>query len=117
MFSNGYLSSSSLATVTPSWVMVGAPNFLSSATLRPRGPSVVLTASATRSTPRLSARRASSLNRICFAILLKNPPQYQWNVITFERLVLDNPQNIFLGQNQVLDIVELVLGAAVLGKQ
>jgi hypothetical protein len=61
MFSKGSLSSISLATVTPSWVTVGAPNFLSIATLRPRGPSVVLTASATMSTPRLSARRASSL--------------------------------------------------------
>src|SRR5205085_7409201 len=54
-----------------SWVTVGAPNFLSIATLRPRGPSVVLTASATVSTPRLSARRASSLNKICFGISLK----------------------------------------------
>src|SRR6266540_709883 len=68
MFSNGSLSSISLATVTPSWVTVGAPNFLSIATLRPRGPSVVLTASATTSTPRLSARRASSLKYNCFGI-------------------------------------------------
>jgi hypothetical protein len=61
IFSKGSLRVISLATVTPSWVTVGAPHFLSIATLRPRGPSVVLTASATMSTPRLSARRASSL--------------------------------------------------------
>jgi len=40
----------------------GAPNFLSSTTYRPFGPSVTLTASARVSTPRWSARRASSLN-------------------------------------------------------
>ena len=61
MFSNGSSSSISLAMVTPSLVMVGAPNFLSSATLRPLGPSVILTASASASMPRLRARRASSL--------------------------------------------------------
>ena len=46
MFSSGSLSSISFATVTPSLVMVGDPNFLSSTTLRPFGPSVTLTASA-----------------------------------------------------------------------
>ena len=38
MFSNGSFSSISLATVTPSWVTVGAPYLRSSATLRPFGP-------------------------------------------------------------------------------
>ena len=41
MFSNGSSSSISLAIVTPSFVMVGAPHFLSSTTLRPFGPSVM----------------------------------------------------------------------------
>src|SRR5437867_621112 len=40
MFSSGFLRSISLATVTPSFVMVGEPNFLSITTLRPFGPSV-----------------------------------------------------------------------------
>jgi len=40
MFSNFSSSSISLATVTPSLVMRGAPNDLSSTTLRPFGPSV-----------------------------------------------------------------------------
>ena len=68
MFSNGFSSSISRATVTPSWVTVGAPNFLSSATLRPLGPSVVLTALAMMSMPRLRSLRASSVNLICFGI-------------------------------------------------
>ena len=37
-FSYGFSSSTSLATVTPSLVIVGAPHFLSMTTLRPRGP-------------------------------------------------------------------------------
>ncbi len=51
MFSNGFSSSISLATVTPSLVIVGEPNFLSSTTLRPRGPSVLLTARLSFSMP------------------------------------------------------------------
>ena len=38
MFSNGSLSSISLATLTPSSTIAGGPNFLSRMTLRPRGP-------------------------------------------------------------------------------
>ncbi len=60
MFSNASSSSISRAMVTPSLVMVGAPYFLSSTTLRPLGPSVTRTASATLSTPRLRERRAVS---------------------------------------------------------
>ena len=52
MFSSGSLSSISLATVTPSLVMVGEPNFLSRTTLRPLGPSVTFTALASWLTPR-----------------------------------------------------------------
>ncbi len=60
MFSRLSLSSISLATVTPSLVMVGEPNFLSRTTLRPLGPSVILTASASWLTPRRIAARDSS---------------------------------------------------------
>src|ERR1017187_532619 len=52
MFSSGSFSSISLATVTPSLVMSGEPNFFSITTLRPLGPSVTLTASARTFTPR-----------------------------------------------------------------
>ena len=60
MFSSGSLSSISLATVTPSLVIVGEPNFLSRTTLRPFGPSVTLTASARWFTPRRIACRELS---------------------------------------------------------
>src|SRR6185437_14377172 len=51
-FSIGSLRSISLATVTPSLVMVGEPNFFSITTFRPLGPSVAFTASARMLTPR-----------------------------------------------------------------
>ncbi len=60
MFSNLSSSSISLATVTPSFVMVGPPNFFSKTTLRPRGPRVTFTASASWFTPRRIACRESS---------------------------------------------------------
>src|SRR5438132_5379665 len=69
-FSSSYFSSISLATVTPSLVIVGEPNFFSMTTLRPFGPRVTLTASASLLTPRRIAWRASSLYVILFAILL-----------------------------------------------
>src|SRR3954451_18003478 len=67
-FSYGSSSSISRAIVTPSLVMAGAPNFLSRTTLRPRGPRVTLTVSASLSTPRSSERRASSLNLMILAM-------------------------------------------------
>src|SRR6478736_3574806 len=67
-FSYGSSRSTSRAMVTPSLVIVGAPNFLSMTTLRPRGPSVTLTASASLSTPRSRERRASSLNLMILAM-------------------------------------------------
>src|SRR5512145_3019717 len=68
MFSKGSSSSISRAIDTPSLVMVGAPHFLSSTTLRPLGPSVTLTASASLFTPTSRARRASSSNLRIFVI-------------------------------------------------
>ena len=58
MFSKWSSSSMSRAIVTPSLVIVGAPNFLSSTTLRPFGPSVTLTVSASLLTPASSRRLA-----------------------------------------------------------
>ena len=60
MFSKGSSSSISLAMVTPSLVMRGAPYFLSSTTLRPLGPRVTFTVSASWLTPVSRALRASS---------------------------------------------------------
>src|SRR5207249_10211505 len=70
MFSSEYLRSISLATVTPSLVIVGDPNFLSRMTLRPWGPSVTFTASASWLTPRRIACRDCSPYTICLAIAL-----------------------------------------------
>ena len=69
-FSILFSSSISLATVTPSLVMVGAPNFFSMITLRPLGPSVTLTALASLSTPALRLVRASVSKMICFAMVV-----------------------------------------------
>src|SRR5713101_4258845 len=68
MFSYLSFSSISLATVTPSLVIVGLPNFLSMTTLRPFGPSVAFTAAAMMLTPLSSALRASSSNLSCFGM-------------------------------------------------
>ena len=67
MFSNLSSNSISLATETPSLVMVGAPKALSSTTLRPLGPKVTLTALAKTLTPATMRWRASSLNFTSFA--------------------------------------------------
>ncbi len=68
IFSKGSSSSMSLAIETPSLVMVGAPHFLSRTTLRPLGPRVTRTASASLFMPLSSERRASSSNVINLAI-------------------------------------------------
>src|SRR5712692_4251429 len=77
MFSNGFWRSISLAIVTPSLVIVGAPYFLSRTTFRPFGPRVIFTASASASTPFLRERRASSSNRSCFAMGVHSFSQLQ----------------------------------------
>ena len=66
--SKGSSSSMSLAMDTPSLVMVGAPHFLSRTTLRPFGPRVTRTASASLFMPLSRDRRASSSNVMSFAI-------------------------------------------------
>ena len=68
IFSKGSLSSISFAMVTPSLVIRGAPNFLSSTTFLPLGPRVILTVSAKTFTPASNAFLASSPYLICFAI-------------------------------------------------
>src|SRR3984893_16180727 len=70
MFSNLSSSSISLATVTPSLVMRGAPNDLSSTTFRPFGPRVTRTALARMSIPCSIFSRASSENFTSLAAML-----------------------------------------------
>src|SRR6266550_1047632 len=75
MFSISSSSSTSFATVTPSLVTVGLPNFLSMTTFRPLGPSVTFTASASLSTPRFRRARASVLNSRYLAAMSVLPPE------------------------------------------
>src|SRR4051812_38339749 len=102
MFSNGSSSSTSRAMDTPSLVMVGAPNFLSRTTLRPLGPSVTLTVSASRFTPASSERRASSWNFSCLAMPAS---------------LLDDGEHVAGGEDQQVVAVNGDLGSAVLGVQ
>jgi len=67
MFSNLSSNSISLATETPSLVMVGAPKDLSKTTLRPLGPKVTFTAFARMLTPAIMRCLASSLKRTSLA--------------------------------------------------
>src|SRR5215204_564580 len=132
ILANGSSSSISLATVTPSWVTVGAPYFLSSATLRPLGPRVVLTALARMSTPSLRDFLAVSLNSSIFGIELHSvrykvqvasvtlPLPREKNGVSLETcwLLLGNDrQDVLLGEDEQLLVVELELGAGVLGEE
>src|SRR6185312_6151477 len=62
----------SLATDTPSLVIVGAPKLFSSTTLRPFGPRVAFTALASVLTPRSMRARASSEKRSSLAAIWLN---------------------------------------------
>src|SRR5450432_193332 len=104
MFSYGSSSSISLAIETPSLVIVGAPNFLSSTTLRPFGPRVTLTVSANLLTPASRARRASSSNFSCFAML---------SISSLD----DDRQHVAAAQDQQVVAFDGDLGAAVLRVQ
>src|SRR6185503_6736219 len=106
MFSRGSLSSISLATVTPSLVMTGEPNFLSRTTLRPLGPRVTFTASARRLMPRRIDCRDSSPYVICFAMSL--------NSLSGLRL---NGQHLVLAHDEDFVAVDLQVRAGVLAEQ
>src|SRR6058998_2222076 len=117
MFSYLSLSSISLATVTPSLVIVGLPNFLSMTTLRPLGPSVAFTASAMILTPLSSALRASSLNFSCFGMDRFPPGDLVgfWDLV--DSWLLENGEDVFLAQDQVVVAVDLDFVARVLAEQ
>src|SRR3954469_26055521 len=139
MFSNLSSSSISLATVTPSLVMRGAPNDFSMSTLRPFGPSVTLTALARMSTPRSMRSRASPENLTSLAAMLRKllklekwpfviagstrcgrphgsparSPDRSW----WGELLLDHPHDVaFLHDEQLLP-VDLDLGARPFAEQ
>ena len=110
MFSYGSSSSISRAIVTPSLVMVGAPNFFSSTTLRPLGPSVTLTASASLVTPASSDLLASSSYSSIFGIF------YPLSLLLFLRLRgrLALRQDVPLAQYEIILAGHLDFRSAVL---
>src|SRR5436189_6151300 len=110
MFSYGSSSSISFATVTPSLVTVGEPNFLSSTTLRPLGPKVAVTALESLATPRRIAWRAASSNNSCFAAIILS-----W--FLFVQWLLNDRQNVVGAHDFVLLAIQLDFRAAVLAHQ
>src|SRR5262245_20625667 len=120
MFSNLSSSSISLATVTPSLVMRGAPNDLSSTTLRPLGPSVTRTALVRMSTPRNIRSRASTENFTSLAAIL-----FLHSVRMRRRLrglfarvcLIKHAHDVALLHDEVIDPVELDLGTGPFSEQ
>src|SRR5262245_38643557 len=110
MFSNLSSSSISLATVTPSLVMRGAPKLLSSTTLRPFGPRVTFSALARVSTPRSMRSRASPENFTSFAAISNHS-------IDFDAISGDHAHDVGLLHDQEFLAVELDLGARPLAEQ
>src|SRR6266700_7057841 len=115
MFSNLSSSSISLATVTPSLVMRGAPNDLSSTTLRPLGPSVTLTALARMSMPRNMRSRASPLNLTSFAaiadvLLVCSDRSPSGGLLGGGLLALDDAEDVALLHDDELLAIDFDLG-------
>src|ERR1700712_1210308 len=100
MFSNWSRRWISRAIVTPSLVTTGDPVIFSRMTLRPFGPSVDLTASASWSTPETSSLRASSPNRRSLA--MGSPGCGWWVVLGNE----DGPAADLAG----VEVVQRLLG-------
>src|SRR5213594_3289887 len=113
MFSNLSSSSISFATVTPSLVMRGEPNDLSSTTLRPLGPSVTRTALVRMSTPRNIRSRASTENFTSLAaiLLLHGVCERQRlrGLLAGDRLI-EHAHDVALLHDEVINAVELDLG-------
>src|SRR4051812_33857913 len=120
MFSNLSASSISLATVTPSLVIRGAPNDFSITTLRPLGPSVTRTASLRISTPRSIRVRAStenltSLAAMCYLLLIKKGAPLGRLLSCFDDI--KDAHNVGLLHDDQLFAVDLDLGARPFAEQ
>ena len=95
MFSNLSCNSISLATDTPSFVIVGAPNDLSSTTFLPLGPRVTLTAFASVFTPTTIFWRTSSPNLTSLAAI------YIFSkFVCLFKFLLNDSHNIFFFHNK-----------------
>src|SRR5205823_2233019 len=124
IFSNLSSSSISLATVTPSLVMRGAPNDLSSTTLRPLGPSVIFTALLRISTPRSMRSRASTPNLTSLLLMsvvsLKNVEVGSGalrGLLVGGGNVGENAQDVALLHDQELLVVDLDFSARPFAEQ
>src|SRR5438067_1995270 len=120
MFSNLSSSSISLATVTPSLVMRGAPNDLSSTTFRPLGPSVTLTALLRMSTPRSILSRASTPNLTSLLAMICSLKLLERTLSRFllgGRKIGQNAHNVALLHDQQLFAVEFDVGARPFAEQ
>src|SRR5689334_11483449 len=115
IFSNLSSSSISLATVTPSLVMRGAPKALSITTLRPLGPSVTLTALARTSTPRSIFSRASEENLTSFAAISRSP--YSSGGFLEGDGLFQDPHDVGLLHYQDILAVDLDLGPGPFAEQ
>src|SRR3984893_12205688 len=125
MFSSASGSSISLATLTPSLVMVGDPNFLSRMTLCPLGPRVTFTALARLLPPRRMPCREESPYTMFFAIpgiSCRSAFSCQWLLLLPSLLLLFRPavndgQHLVLAHDEVLLAIELDLLARVLAEE
>ena len=120
MFSNLSESSISLATVTPSLVIRGAPKLFSSTTLRPLGPRVTLTASFRIMTPlsilvRASVENLTSLAAICVVSLVDRA--LCSGGLGLGGAVLEHAHDVRFLHDEELVTVELDLGAGPLAEQ
>src|SRR5262245_1452021 len=118
IFSNLSSSSISFATVTPSLVMRGAPNDLSSTTLRPLGPSVTLTALVKTSMPRSMRSRASWENFTSFAAIVLTPlGSWLGGLLLGRGGAFQHAENVALLHDQKLFAIDLDFGARPFAKQ
>src|SRR5215204_3794831 len=120
IFSNLSSSSISLATVTPSLVMRGAPYDLSSTTLRPLGPSVTRTALARMSMPCNILSRASTPNLTSLAAIF--PPlcltrRPLGGLLVAGDGLFDHAHDVALFHDQIFDPIDLDLVARPFAEQ
>src|SRR6202048_3225462 len=119
IFSNLSSSSISLATVTPSLVMRGAPYDLSSTTLRPLGPSVTRTALARMSTPRNILSRASTPNFTSLEAIfvLQCLTRQPLGSLLAGSGLFDHAHDVALFHDQIFDTVDFDLRARPFAEQ
>src|SRR5690554_4147619 len=104
IFSNLSASSISLVTETPSLVTRGAPKLFSRRTLRPLGPRVTFTASASLLIPSRSFCWAWASKTICFAAM-------------FIYSSLDDREDVVLAKDEIFRATDLDLGATVFAEE